>query len=76
MSIIGLIFLYLFCGCVICKITEALFDELSWVIFIFWPLITVGYLLLLFYFFLFKGGCKITRKVNSIRRKRMRGKND
>lgn len=77
MNIAGLIMLYLIGGCVICEVIELLFDGMSWVIFIFWPAIIVGYLILLFYFFLFKGGSKITRKVNSIKQKRIvNGKDD
>lgn len=74
MTLIGLILLYMICGCVICSVTEYLFDEVSWTIFVLWPIIIVGYLILLFYFLLFKCGRKITRKVNRIRRKRMRGR--
>lgn len=71
MSIIGLVFLYIIGSCIICKVTEKLFNDMSWVIFVFWPVIIIVYLLLLFYFFLFKCGCKITRKVNSIKSKQI-----
>lgn len=74
MNIAGLILLYFMCACVVCEVMKILFEKYNIWSFFLWPLYIIVYLVILFYFLLYKGGVRINRKINRIRRKRMRGK--